>query len=154
MRKILLLSLSCIILSGCASTPDPAKVCTSEWISGRSGKAVAEITKDTRGAVSSIQKAGNTYLGGKTPGPLQLFALSRSLKGLEKELTRGRGIKDLKTVAKTCNNPKILTDGLSSFVQGMGLPPQMMNIVQNLPQYRSLIETHLKDLGQDYRATP
>jgi len=147
MRKILILAACGVFLTGCASTPDPEKVCTSEWISKSAGKAVAEITGDTQGAVKSIRKVASSYVEGKTPGPLQMFALSRSLKGLEKELTRGSGIRDLKTVAKTCNNPKIMTDGISAFVDGMGLPPQMVRIVESLPQYRNLIESHLRDIA-------
>ncbi len=147
MRKLFLLAICGMLLTGCASTPDPAKVCTSDWISKRAGKAVADITGDTQGAVKSIRKVAGSYVEGKTPGPLQMFALSRSLKSLEKELTRGSGIRDLKTVAKTCNNPKIMTDGLTAFVDDMGLPPQMVRIVESLPQYRNIIESHLRDIA-------
>lgn len=148
MRKITALSLSIVFLSGCATTYDPAEVCSASWVQPRAVKAVNEIVKDTNGAVKSIRKTADSYADGKTPGPLQMFSLSRSFEKLEKELTRGRGVKDLKILADTCDNPDIITDGMTDYVQGLGLPEKLTSFIKALPKYREIVESHLQDIEQ------
>ncbi len=148
MRRLMLLAACPFLFSACASTPDPAEVCTTEWIKLRAEKAVTELLDDTQGAVKSMRKVTAKYVEGKTPGPLQLFALSNSLKSLEKELTRGRGIRDLRTLAKTCNDPKIVMDGMSTFMDNLGLPDRLRAIVQAMPKYQELLAEQLQGLGK------
>ncbi len=146
MKKPVLIALSLSVLSACATTYDPKEVCTSEWIGKSSEKAVAELMDDTQGAVKALRKAAASYVEGKTPGPFQLWSLSNSLKKVENELTDGRGIKDLKILAQTCNDPKIVSDGLTSFVSELGLPPQMTRFVEELPRYKELMARHMRDI--------
>ena len=148
MRRFILIVTLPLLVSACASTPDPAEICTSEWIKPRAEKAMTELMDDTSSAVKSMSKAADKYRQGKTPGPLQMFALSNSLKSLEKELTRGRGIKDLKTLAKTCNDPQIVTNGMTAFVEQLGLPRRMSAFIQALPRYQELLASQLKDLDK------
>jgi len=68
-----------------------------------------------------------------------MLALSRSLKGLEKELTSGRGIKDLKILANTCDDPKIVSKAMGGFLRNQGLPENIINFVENMEQYKSLL---------------
>ncbi len=148
MRRFILIATLPLLLSACASTPDPAEICTTEWIAPRAEKAMSELMDDTGSAVKSMRKVADKYSRGKTPGPLQMFALSNSLKSLEKELTRGRGIKDLKTLAKTCDNPQIITDSMTEFVEKLGLPQRMSAFIQALPRYQELLASQLKDLDK------
>jgi len=125
------------LAAGCASTPDPAKVCTAEWIKPRTERAVKRIESRTTSAMKPLRKAAKSYAKGKEPNLVQMWALSSSFKKLERELKSGRGIKDLKTVAKTCNDPKIVSDAL--FMQDQGLPSGMISFLQDLPMYKDVI---------------
>jgi hypothetical protein len=132
---------SLVLLSACASTPDPAVVCSSEWIAPRAEKAVSRIEKRAKSSFRTLGKVSTTWSSGKTPGPLQLFALSRALKGLEKEMTQGQGIKDLKTVAKTCNDPKIISTSMRDLMERQGVSEKLIQQIEDNPIYQNVISS-------------
>jgi len=142
--KHIITSLSCAILSislsACATAPDPAKVCTSEWIGKRSDKAISSIQSKAGNSLKSLQKAGESWAKGKKPNAIQLWGLQRSLKGLEKELTSGQGIKDLKILSATCNDPKIISDAMGGFLRNQGLPDNIINFIEGMGLYQELIK--------------
>lgn len=127
------------LITGCASTPDPAKVCTAEWIKPRTERAIGKIAERTQSAMKPLRKAAKSYAKGKEPGLFQMMALGSAFTKLEKEIKSGRGIKDLKTVAKTCNDPTLVSNALMGYMQSQGLPSGMINFIQNLPMYQELI---------------
>lgn len=129
-----------LLVTGCASTPDPAKVCTSEWIGERSDKAISRIESKASSSLKSLQKAGESWAKGKTPNLIQQALLLRSLKGLEKELKTGRGIKDLKTLSATCNDPKIISDAMGGFLRKQGLPDNIINFIESMGLYQEIIK--------------
>ncbi len=139
MRFTLVLLAFPFILLACATQPDPAKVCTAEWIQPRTERAMNDIERTSSSAMKSLRKVGETYARGKTPGPLQLLRLSSSMKRLEREVKNGRGIRDLKTLARTCNDPSLITNSLTGFMKEQGLPDNMINFVTQLPVYQSII---------------
>ena len=150
--KLLIPLLSLAILSttitGCATAPDPAKICTSEWISKRSDKAISRIESKAERSLKSLQKAGKSWSKGKTPNPFQMLMLSRSLKSLEKELKNGQGIRDLKTLSATCNDPKIVSDAMGGFLRKQGLPDNVINFIEDMGIYQDLITVDPSDLNR------
>jgi len=137
-----------VMLSACATAPDPAEVCTTEWIAPRTASAVDDITKSTGSAMKSLKRVGATYAAGRTPGPLQLLSLASSMKSLERQVKSGRGIRDLKTLANTCNDPAIITDTLTGFMRDQGLPDNMINFVTQQPQFQAIITDAFQDAPQ------
>ena len=129
-----------LALTGCATAPDPAKVCTSEWIGERSNKAISRIQSKAGSSLKSLRKAGESWSKGNKPNFIQMALLSRSLKGLENELKNGRGMRDLKTVAATCNDPKIISDAMGSFMRKQGLPDNIINFIEGMGRYQELIK--------------
>lgn len=129
-----------LALTGCATAPDPAKVCTSEWIGERSDKAISRIQSKAGSSLKSLRKAGESWSKGDKPNFIQMALLSRSLKGLENELKNGRGMRDLKTVAATCNDPKIISDAMGSFMRKQGLPDNIINFIEGMGLYQELIK--------------
>lgn len=146
MRKFILLSALGFMMVGCSSTPKAEDICTASWVADRASIAVDNIYGETEETVTSLRKIAAIYVEGKSPNIFQLFSLSSKVKGLEKELLRGQGIKDLKTLATTCDNPKILTDGIASYVDRLGLPEKMRAFMEDMPEYRDMISKHLRDL--------
>jgi len=144
MKHILRLSVTLpilILLSACASTPDPAKVCSAEWIAPRTEKAISRIESKASSSVQKLGKASKTWASGKDLNVFQLVALSRALNGLEKELTRGQGIKDLRTVAKTCNDPKLIGNSMRKIFTRQGVPDKLMSQIEANPIYERIIST-------------
>jgi len=140
LTTLLFIALISISVTGCATAPDPAKVCTSEWISKRSNKAISRIESKAGRSLKSLQKAGKSWAKGKTPNPFQMLMLSNSLKGLEKELKSGRGIKDLKILSSTCDDPKIISDAMGGFLRKQGLPDNIINFIEGMGIYQELIK--------------
>lgn len=136
---------STLTLSACATTANPEKVCTADWVEKRSGKAMNNIERKAKPALRKLGKAAESWAAGKKPGPLQLWSLQGSVKSLTNELESGRGMRDLKTLAKTCNNPKIVTSAMTNMMRDNGLSQGMIDFVENLPQYKDLI---LKDISK------
>ena len=135
---IVLLALSTAALSACATTPDPAKICTSEWIGERSEKAMSRIETKAKPALRNLSKAAQAWAKGKQPGPFQMLALNSSVKSLVKELETGRGMRDLKTVSRTCNDPDIIKKTMGNLMRKNGLSERMINFVEGLPLYDTL----------------
>lgn len=151
MRKMILApvmaGLIALSVSACSTTPKAEDVCTSEWIQKRSFKAVDNIFDDTASTVKTLRKIGDRYAEGKSPSIFQMFSLAAKVKGLENELLRGSGVKDLKTVARLCNDPDILTDGFTQYVDRLEIPDQMRGFMESLPEFQNLIDYHLRDLA-------
>lgn len=129
-----------LILPACAVAPDPAEVCTAEWIAPRTASAIDDIKDSTGSAMKSLRRVGTTYAAGRTPGPLQLLSLASAMKSLEREVKNGRGIRDLKTLANTCNDPSLITDTLTGFMSEQGLPDNMINVVTQHPLFQSILD--------------
>lgn len=139
LARTTILTAALIGLGACASTPDPAEVCTSEWIQPRAEKAVAKIQKRASSSLLTLRSVSEKFVEGKKPGPLQLWQLSNAVKKLNKELTQGQGITDLKTVATLCNDPEIIDDSLVGLMERRGLSDSLIRRIQNNPIYQSAI---------------
>ena len=129
------------LVSACASTPDPAEVCSAEWITPRATKAVNKIEKRATSSIGTLRKASETLAKGKTPGLLQMIALNNALNKMKKELTNGQGIRDLKTVARTCNDPGIIKDSMRSLLERQGVSDSFIQTIESSPIYESLISS-------------
>lgn len=133
-------ALSCLILSACATTPDPAKICTSEWIGARSDRALSRIETRSASSLKSLKRASRSWAAGKTPGPFQLLALSNSIGKLKKELTNGAGIKDLRTLASTCNDPEIISTAMRDLLGRQELPERFQSMIEQSPIFENLLQ--------------
>jgi len=136
-----LAALSATMLGACASTPNPAKVCTSDWISARADKAIESIEDRSKTSLKALTKASKSLADGKKPGIFQQLALLNALNGMKKELTRGRGIQDLKTVAKTCNDPNIVKNAMRGLMKRQGVSDTFISRVENSPIYQGLVSS-------------
>lgn len=137
--RIILPACLALIVSACATT-SPERICTADWIETRADKAVAEIGRDTGRAIRSLREVGESYARGKDPSLLSMFQLERSLKRLERELTEGRGVRDLKTLARTCDDPGLVARGLDRWLGAQALPQPITEFVRALGVLEDLVE--------------
>lgn len=136
----LCLSAALLGLSACATTPKPEEVCTTNWVNKRSANAISRIEKRAKPALQHLSKAAMDWAQGKNPGPFQMLKLNSSVNKLTKELRDGQGLKDLKYMAKTCNDPKIVTGSLTQLMEDAGLTGQMVGFIEGLQKYQDLIQ--------------
>lgn len=128
-----------LILTACASTPDPAEVCSAEWIAPRATKAVNKIERRAKSSLRTLSKVSETWASGKTPGPWQMFQFTRAIDKMKKELTKGQGISDLKIVAKTCNDPEIIKNSMRDLLDRQGISDSLIQRIEGNPIYQSVI---------------
>lgn len=119
-----------LCLTGCASTPDPAVVCTAEWIEPRAERAVKRIETRAGKALDALKDAGNSWLSGDSPGPLQLYRLSNAVDDLENELRNGRGIRDLRTLASTCDDPELIRSRFMDLLDRQNIPTSITKFLE------------------------
>jgi len=103
------------------------------------GKALNNIETKAGSSIKALSKAAQSWSKGRTPNLFQMLALRNSFKGLENELRNGRGMKDLKTVASTCNDPKIISDTMGKLLRKQDLPPNLIDFIENFEPYQRLI---------------
>ena len=132
--------LASAMLTACASTPDPAVVCTSEWIAPRADKALDRIERKSARALKNIRKAGAAYVSGDTPGPLTLLSLRRSFDDLEDELRNGPGVRDLRTLARTCDDPELISNKIGELLERQNVPDSVMAFLERTTILDRLIE--------------
>jgi hypothetical protein len=144
MNKKIILSVSLpvyLVLSACASTPDPAEVCSAEWIQPRAERAMTDFKKDTRSTFKKLKKAGDTLTDGGTLGPLQMYSLMGSINRLTDNFENGRAMKDMRTLASTCNDPDLIKTAMTDFMREQGISERFINFLNNLKEYQNLLAT-------------
>lgn len=154
LKTICMSALSLLILSACATTPDPAKICTSEWIGARSDRALSRIETRSASSLKALKRASKSWAAGKTPGPFQLLALSNSVGKLRKELTSGAGVKDLRLLASTCNDPEIITTAMRDLLARQELPQRFQSMIEQSPIFENLLQELSAGIATSGQAKP
>lgn len=134
-------ALLCLSLSACATAPDPAKICTADWISVRSDKAVDRIEARSQSSLKAVRRVAQSWADGSTPGPFQLLALSNSVNKLKRELTNGQGVKDLRTLMNTCNDPEIITKAMDNLLERQNFPDSFQNMIDQNPIFQQMFQS-------------
>lgn len=131
---------SAVALTACSTTPDPSKICTAEWIEPRADKALGRIETRLDETFKSLRKAGDAWTRGQSPGLFTMMSLDRSLKDLERELTDGRGIRDLRLLAETCDDPDFIQSELNRLLDRQNVPPAVINFMNQIGLYQRLLD--------------
>lgn len=140
-------TISAILASGCVTTYDPVEVCSAEWIKPRAGQAIDNLERDTERVIKTLRKNAKSFEQGKTPGPLQILALTSAINKLMAEFKSGQAIKDLRILRDTCNDPEIIENALTDYMEDQGLPSSMIDFIRNLEPYQELIESETTHSG-------
>lgn len=130
-----------LLLSACASTPDPAEVCSAEWITPRATKAMSEFKKDTGSTFKTLKKVSEKLVKGDNIGPLQMFSVMNSINRLSNTFENGRAMKDMRTIANTCNDPNLIKTAMTNFMREQGIEEKFIQFLNGLQEYQKLLET-------------
>ncbi len=133
--------LSLTLLSACATAPSPAEICSAEWVSARSAKAMKQFKRDTRPIFRKLRKTGDALKDGRQPGPLQMFSLMNSLSKLGRKFENGRAMKDMRTLANTCDDPELIKNAMTDFMREQGIDEKFIGFINSLEAYRTMLET-------------
>lgn len=128
------------IISGCATTYDPAEVCTAQWIKPRAERAVKTVEKDTQTLIRTFRKSSESFNDGRMPGAFQMMRLTNAVNKFVDRLENGRGMKDLRILSETCNDPEIITDAMAGFMRSQGLSDGIIRFIEDLDMYQEILE--------------
>ena len=128
------------VLGGCASTLDPEEICTAEWIAPRAARASDRIEDKTARAFRALRKVGGQWVSGDKPGPLALLSLRNALDDLEAELKNGRGVRDLRLLARTCDDPQLIRSEITRLMERQDLPEPVLDFMRGSPLLDRLVE--------------
>ncbi len=139
-------------MTGCATSPDPAKICTADWIEPRAERALDRLEERTQTSIRAIRKAGASYIAGDTPGPLTLLSLRTALNDLEDEFKNGPGTRDLRLLARTCNDPDFIEKTLTDWLDRQEFPSQLIAFLNATSLLDRLIELAEGDIAADQKS--
>lgn len=122
------LALGLGLLSACATTPDPAEICTAEWIKPRSEQAINELKRDTFSRLKTIASAASKYEAGSGLSSFQMFRLASAAKGLLRDFETSSALADLKTLSSTCNDPEIAKDAFYGMLDEAGISEKLIEM--------------------------
>ena len=131
----------CLAISACTTVPDPAEVCSAEWIKPRAERAMSDFKKDTRPIFRKLKKSAKSLDNGKSLGPLQMLSLMNSINKLANKVENGRAIGDLRTLANTCDDPKLIQEAMTDFMRGQGINEKFISFLNTLPPYLEMLDT-------------
>ena len=117
-------------LAGCATTPDPAEVCTAEWVQPRAARAIKELRRDTGRTIKSLARNAEKLQNGGSLSAWRAASMIGSVQKLATKIQRGRGVKDLKMLAATCDDPAILRDGVVGYLDDIKAPKALMDMIR------------------------
>ena len=139
-RTLLAIAFSALALAGCSTTPDPAKICTAEWIEPRAERALDRLESRTAKAFRNIRRAASAYVAGDEPGTLTLLSLRGSLRDLEREIKDGQGVRDLRLLARTCDDPDFIAEKMTEFLDRQNLPDGVVRFMDEFGIVDRIVE--------------
>lgn len=120
-----------LALGACATTPDPAEICTAEWITPRADRAVDELKRDMGRSIKKLSRSAEKLQGGSI-SPFALASMMNTAQGMVKKIETSRGLKDLRILSETCDDPEIIKDSFMGFLDDMGVPQQFRILFENM----------------------
>ena len=116
---------SALLLSGCATTYDPAEVCTANWIKPRASKAVSELRSDMGSSIKKLVRSAEKLKSGGKLSPWAMASMLNTAQGMVTKVERSKGLKDLRILSENCNDPAIMKDAFTGFLDDMGVSDQL-----------------------------
>lgn len=126
--KICLFMMSCLVMTGCA-TPTPAEICSTEWISQRTDRAMAEFERDVRPMMRTFRRAARATENGNV-GALLSIRLIDAVTKMGERLESSQALQDVRLVGETCNDPDLWLTTLSGFMSDQGAPQQVIDMLE------------------------
>ena len=124
--KSVSLAVGLCLFSACATTPDPAEVCSAEWIKPRTERAVNELKRDTFSRLKTIASAASTYEVGEGLSLFQQWRAASAVKGLIRDYETSTALADLKILSATCKDPKIAKDAFYGMLEEAGFSEKLI----------------------------
>lgn len=129
-----------IFASACATQPTPQEICSKEWIAPRVDRAMYDFKRDTGKTLKTLKKAGNTLSKNGELSTYQMFKVASAVTKLGDRMKNGHAIKDLRTLAQTCNDPELIKTAMNDFLHEQGVSERFIAFLNDLDKYTKLLD--------------
>ena len=100
-----------------------------------------EFKRDTTKTFKTFRKTADRMKDGGSIGPLQMFSMMNALSSLANKFENGRAMKDMRTLAQTCDDPELIKNAMTDFMRDQGISEQFIGYINGIDEYRKLIDT-------------
>ncbi|MEM9600883.1 MAG: hypothetical protein AAF926_07665, partial [Pseudomonadota bacterium] len=80
-------------------------------------------------SLDAFRSVGESWMSGQSPGPIQMYRLSRAVESLERELKSGPGARDLRTLARTCDDPEFIEAQVERLLARADVPNRLITLL-------------------------
>ncbi len=143
--------MACVVITaamaGCASTPDPAVVCSADWIKPRTDAALKEFTSSTSDTWEKLSKTGRRA---SKRGSLGLFERGKvllSLTSLVNSFQNSQALEDLQLLGETCDDPDLAKNALVGTLEDYNVPLPYINLLNEIEGFMKLLDSTADELG-------
>ncbi len=131
-------------IGACSTTPDPAEICSAEWIEPRIERAVNEFERDTRKIFRKFRKAADSLQDGGNIGPLQMLSVMNAVSALADKFENAQAVQDMRLLAQTCDEPELIKNAMTGFMRKKGLPDIFIGFINEIDAYKDLLNTDIR----------
>ncbi len=138
-RQLMASGAALLAMTACASTP-PMDVCSAEWVSYRANRAMDEFGTEVQPLLRTLRNASNQSGNGADIGPLMMVRLISAMTDLLDRFGNSDALFDLQLISDQCNDPDIMIDAFSYFLEDRGASPEVVGIIQEMGTLKRLME--------------
>ena len=135
------------MMTGCASTPPPEVVCSSNWIKPRTDAALKEFTSSTSDTWAKLSKTGKRAAKKGSIGLIEKASVLLSLTSLVNSFQNSQALEDLQLLSTTCDDPNLVRNALIGTMQDYNVPEPYINLLNELDGFMKLLESSAAELG-------
>jgi hypothetical protein len=70
-----------------------------------------------------------------------MFSVMNAINHLGNKFEKGRAMKDMRTLATTCDDPDLIKSAMTDFMREQGIDEKFINFLNSLQEYQKLLET-------------
>ena len=127
-------------LSAC-ETANPLVVCSADWISWRTDRAMQEFGRSSTSSLKTIRQVSRDYQTTGKFNAVQLISLANALNNLITDFRQSQALRDIQTLQNTCNDPTILKLAFTRFLYDQGAPQSLIDFLNEMDQYQRLLDS-------------
>ena len=106
-----------------------------------------DFKKDTKPIFKKLKSAGKTYAKGETPGPFEMLSLMNALSKLGKSFENGQAMKDMRTLAATCDDPDLIKTAMTDFMRDQGISEKFIAALNGMEAYVKMLDAEPQGNG-------
>ena len=128
-----------LLATACATTPDPAEVCSAEWIKPRADAAMQDFRENVDDILGTLAGTSEAVAQSEGFGLVERARVLFNLARLVNTFQDGQTLRDLRTLGDTCNDPKLALRAFNDVLTEYEVPEPFIQLLNELEGFRQLV---------------